>query len=167
MKMEQIFEYMNCAAIANKFHIVKEVLTSIKTSQVAQLDTLLADKEDSKLLSAFQHTNVQKLIFTDFNYIERLQKFLRTYEDVDCSDLNILLSILSDSNKSIDDFSDELLYEGIQSYADTHDILTSFVYLYYNKTHQTSNSSIRNNIHTCLQLPESYYCCYNRFKHCC
>lgn len=83
MKMEQIFEYMNCAAIANKFHIVKEVLTSIKTSQVAQLDTLLADKEDSKLLSAFQHTNVQKLIFTDFNYIERLQKFLRTYANRD------------------------------------------------------------------------------------
>lgn len=160
MKMEQIFEYMNCAAIANKFHIVKEVLTSIKTSQVAQLDTLLADKEDSKLLSAFQHTNVQKLIFTDFNYIERLQKFLHTYEDVDCNDLNILLSILSDSNKSIDDFSDELLYDCIQSYVDTHDILTSFVYLYYNKTHQTSDSSIRNNIQICLQLPTSYCCGY-------
>ncbi len=75
--------------------------------------------------------------------------------------MNTLLNILSDSKQSIDDFSDDTLHIGVQTYADTNDILTSFIYMYYQQTHQNScdnNDSTIDNIKQCIQLPASYYC---------
>lgn len=161
--IEQIFDYMNYAAIADKYKLNKEVIQSIEPSKVAKLNTLLTENTHNKLISALQYSNVQKLIFDDFKYIERLQTLLNTYDDMECDNLNTLLNILSDSNQSLDDFSDNTLYIGVQTYADTHDILASFIYMCYQQTHQDScdNSDfILNNIKQCIQLPSSYHCRY-------
>ncbi len=71
--MEQIFDYMNYAAIADKYKLNKEVIQSIEPYKVAELNTLLTEGLHDKLISALQYSNVQKLIFDDFKYIERLQ----------------------------------------------------------------------------------------------
>lgn len=161
IKMEQIFDYMDYTVIVEKYDLSKEVIQSIELSKVVELDILLADKADAQLVSALKFSNIQKLVFTDFKYIERLNNLLNTYNDIDYSDLNTLLKIISDSQKSIDDFSDEIFYEGLQIYKDTRDILTSFLYLYYRQTHTDSKEEdILNNMKQCLELPESYYCNY-------
>lgn len=161
IKIEQIFDYMNEAALVEKYRLSEEVIQSIEPSKIVELDALLAENADTQLVSALQFSNIQKLVFSDFKYLERLCNLLHTYEDLEYEALNTLLEVLSDSQKAIDDFSDEMLYEGLQAYQDTHEILASFLYMYYRQTHPDSKEEdIFDNIQQCLKLPESYYCCY-------
>lgn len=163
MNIEQILDYMNYAAIADKYKLDKEVIQSIEPSKVAELNSLLADNSHDKLVLALRYSKVQEIVFSDFKYIERLQTLLSTYDDIECDKLNTLLNILSDSKQSIDDFSDDTLHTGVQTYTDTNDILVSFVYMYYQQTHQDScdnSDSTINNIEQCVKLPSSYYCHY-------
>ena len=161
IKIEQIFDYMNDAALVEKYRLSKEVVQSIETPKIVELDALLAENADTQLVSALQFSNIQKLVFSDFKYLKRLRNLLHTYKDLNGESLNTLLQVLSDSQKAIDDFSDEILYEGLQTYQDTHDILASFLYLYYRQTHPDSKEDdIFDNIQQCLKLPERYYCSY-------
>ncbi|MCI9355449.1 MAG: hypothetical protein HFE58_11765 [Firmicutes bacterium] len=72
MNIEQILDYMNYAAIADKYTLDKEVIQSIEPSKVAELNSLLADNSHDKLVLALRYSKVQEIVFSDFKYIERL-----------------------------------------------------------------------------------------------
>ena len=68
IKIEQIFDYMNDAALVEKYRLSKEVVQSIETPKIVELDALLAENADTQLVSALQFSNIQKLVFSDFKY---------------------------------------------------------------------------------------------------